>query len=142
MKRCIVLLGLLACSSSSTPDGGSDASATCEAGCSTSVSDYCQVATCFATAASDIAGLCVAQESGIKVYSGCGYTLVFSHNATSYEEDIYAADGTLTAILGSPNGSATTCCYAGPVGFDVPGIQGCLLALPSCDAGASDAGAD
>jgi hypothetical protein len=103
--------------SGSSPDAGS--TPVCDAGCTITIADYCNAQPCP-----------IATECGVKVYSGCGYTHLF--NAS--EQDIFDPDGGLVAIYSS--GAGPTCCVAGPPDFEIPGLQGCTLATPSCDAGA------
>ena len=140
MKRAIVLFALLlACDSGATADAGPDGSgvAACDGGCATSLDLYCQSnpSACPQSASEAIANFC-ASGGGIKVYGNCGDTIVIRAGKDTSDMDVFGPDGALVAIYGG------TCCTAGPAGFDAPSIQGCTLAQPSCDAGASDAAAE
>jgi hypothetical protein len=147
MKRSIVaLVFALGCNSSSAVDAGPDAGgpAQCDGGCATALADYCQAnpAACPADPAQAVADLCAgAAVSTIKVYGGCGYTIVIGSGVDTSSEEVFDADGGLVAIYRS-SPVLGTCCTAGPSGFDVPGLQGCTLALPSCDAGIADASSE
>jgi len=144
MKWCVTVVAWLACNSSSTlPDSGGPPPQ-CDGGCGTTVQDYCQVNACPTDPTSDIATLCTQLgPEALKIYSGCGYTFVFSHTGTNQEEDVFDVNGNLVAILASTSTSGT-CCSAGPAGFDIPGLEGCTLAqLTSCVVdGGLDGGAD